>query len=46
MPKLPVLSGDELVRALEKLGYSIERIRCGHSSRAVICRSVVKVVHP
>lgn len=32
MPKLPVISGDELVRALEKLGYSIERIRGSHMS--------------
>jgi len=32
MAKLPVLSGDELVRALEKLGYSIERIRGSHLS--------------
>lgn len=30
MPKLPVVSGDELVRALAKLGYSITRIRGSH----------------
>lgn len=30
MPKLPVLSGDEFVRAMQKLGYSIDRIRGSH----------------
>lgn len=32
MPNLPVVSADELVRALAKLGYSIERIRGSHMS--------------
>lgn len=32
MPKLPVVSGDELVRALQKLGYSIDRVRGSHMS--------------
>lgn len=30
MPKLPVISGDELVRALAKLGYYVERTRGSH----------------
>jgi len=30
MPKLPVVSGDDLVKALEKLGYEIDRIRGSH----------------
>ena len=30
MPKLPVLSGDEFVTAMKKLGYSIDRIRGSH----------------
>ena len=30
MPKLPVISGDEFVRAMAKLGYVIDRIRGSH----------------
>jgi predicted RNA binding protein YcfA (HicA-like mRNA interferase family) len=30
MPKLPVVSGDEFVRALEKLGYYVDRTRGSH----------------
>lgn len=30
MPKLPVISGDELVRALGKLGYYVDRTRGSH----------------
>ncbi|MBI4789449.1 MAG: type II toxin-antitoxin system HicA family toxin [Chloroflexi bacterium] len=30
MPKLPVISGDEFVHAMEQLGYSIDRIRGSH----------------
>ena len=30
MPKLPVISGYESVRAMAKLGYVIERIRSSH----------------
>lgn len=32
MPKLPVISGDELVRALGKLGYYVERTKGSHMS--------------
>lgn len=30
MPKLPVVSGDKFVRAMEKLGYYIDRTRGSH----------------
>ena len=30
MPKLPVISGDEFVSAMEHLGYSIDRVRGSH----------------
>lgn len=30
MPKLPVISGDEFVRAMEKLGYYEDRMRGSH----------------
>ncbi|NCC24556.1 MAG: type II toxin-antitoxin system HicA family toxin [Deltaproteobacteria bacterium] len=30
MPKLPVLSGDEVVRALERLGFAVVRRRGSH----------------
>lgn len=32
MPKLPVISGDELARALAKLGYYVERTKGSHMS--------------
>ncbi len=32
MPKLPVISGDELVRALAKLGYYVDRTKGSHMS--------------
>lgn len=32
MPKLPVISGDELVRAPGKLGYYVQRTRGSHMS--------------
>ncbi len=46
MAKLPVLSGDELVRALEKLGYSIERIRGSHLSLRCEGRPPLTVPRP
>jgi predicted RNA binding protein YcfA (HicA-like mRNA interferase family) len=30
VPKLPVVSGDECIAALQKLGYRIKRIRGSH----------------
>ena len=30
MPKLPVVSGDELVKVLKKLGYEIDRTHGSH----------------
>ncbi len=30
MPKLPVISGDEFVRVMRKLGYDIDRTRGSH----------------
>lgn len=30
MPKLPVLSGDEFIKAMSRLGYSIDRTRGSH----------------
>ena len=30
MPKLPVVSGDEFVKAMAKLGYTIDRTRGSH----------------
>lgn len=31
MPKLPVVSGEECITALKKLGYRVSRIRGSHS---------------
>ncbi len=30
MPKMPVVSGDEFVKAMGKLGYTIDRMRASH----------------
>jgi len=30
MPKLPVISGDECIRALERLGYCVARTKGDH----------------
>jgi len=31
VPKLPVVSGDECIAALQKLGYQVKRIRGSHA---------------
>jgi len=31
VPKLPVVSGDECINALQRLGYRVERIRGSHA---------------
>jgi predicted RNA binding protein YcfA (HicA-like mRNA interferase family) len=43
MPKLPVVSGDECIAALQKLGYQITRIRVSHAWLACPGRAPVPV---
>lgn len=31
MPKLPIISGDEGIAALQKLGYRVKRIKGSHA---------------
>ena len=47
MPRLPVLSGDELVRALQRAGFQVVRQRGSHVRMKHPDRQVVTVpVHP
>jgi len=44
MPRLPVVSGRELIRALRRLGYEVSRIRGSHAR--LVCRGRSSVTVP
>ncbi len=43
MPKLPVVSGDQCIAALQKLGYSVKRIKGSHAWLACVGKAPLPV---
>ena len=43
MPRLPMISGDECITALQRLGYKVDRIRGSHAWLVCPGRSPVPV---